>query len=142
MSDSPTSNHPFIETFREAWRTPTLETLMAPLREDVRLIQPLSNPTSNKNQARKAFRQILFRFPGLRGEISGGLGIANDVLIDWTMIVPIGHRDIRIPMIDKVTLSDGMVLERTAYFDPTPLMGPITRSPRTLGRFFVSAFFK
>ncbi len=44
MPHTAPNEHPFIDSFREAWRDPTLDTLMAPLRDDVTLIQPLSPP--------------------------------------------------------------------------------------------------
>jgi SnoaL-like protein len=135
------ADHPFIEVFRDAWRTPSIDTLMAPLRDDVRLIQPLSKPLESKTQARRAFRQILFRFPGLKGEVHGGLGDGDTVLIDWTLIVPVGRREIQVPTIDKVKLCDGQVKERIAYFDPLPLIGPISRRPTMLSRFLISSFF-
>ncbi len=140
MSNSQMSDHPFIQEFREVWSNPTLEDLMAPLREDVTLIQPLAEPLHGKKAARKAFRKILTRFPGLQGEVHGGLGSANHVFIDWTMIVPIGRGEQRLPVIDKVTLIDGQVKERVAHFDPSPLFGPIARSPKTLARHLLSAF--
>lgn len=140
MTKSQTSDHPFIQQFRDVWSNPTLDDLMAPLREDVTLIQPLSAALNGKQAARKAFRKILTRFPGLQGEVHGGLGNGEHVFIDWTMIVPIGRGEQRLPVIDKVTLIDGLVKERVAYFDPSPLFGPIARSPKTLGRHLLSAF--
>jgi hypothetical protein len=140
MNSSAPSQHPFIETFRQVWANPTLDDLMAPLREDVTLIQPLSEPLHGKDAARKAFRKILAQFPGLQGDIHGGLGAGDLIFIDWTMIVPIGRGEQRLPVIDKVVLEDGLVKERTAYFNPSPLFGPIARSPRTLGRHLLAAF--
>ncbi|MCE7998500.1 MAG: nuclear transport factor 2 family protein [Rhodobiaceae bacterium] len=139
MTSSPPRDHPFIQEFREIWANPTLDDLMAPLREDVTLIQPLSKPLQGKQAARKAFRKILTRFPGLQGDVHGGLGNDDLVFIDWTMVVPIGRGEQRLPVIDKVTLIDGRVKERIAYFDPSPLFGPIARSPRTLARHALSA---
>jgi hypothetical protein len=140
MSAPSPSEHPFIQSFREVWTNPTLDDLMAPLCDDVTLIQPLAPPLHGKNAARKAFRKILTRFPGMQGDVHGGLGSDNLVFIDWTMIVPIGRGEQRISVIDKVILEDGLVRERIAYFDPSPLFGPIARSPKTLGRHLLSAF--
>ena len=140
MSTSSPSDHPFIQSFREVWANPTLDDLMAPLREDVTLIQPLAPPLHGKKAARKAFRKILTRFPGMQGDVHGGLGSGDLIFIDWTMIVPIGRSEQRLPVIDKVILEDGLVKERIAYFDPSPLFGPIARSPKTLGRHLLAAF--
>ena len=136
------TEHPFIDAFRDVWREPTLDILMSLLREDVTLIQPLSPTLTGKKHARQAFRRILFRFPGMRGEINGGLGEDTQVMIDWTMIVPIGRHEIRLPVIDKVTLEDERVKLRVAYFDPTPLIGPLLRSPRALARHAASGLLR
>ncbi len=140
MTNAAPSDHPFIQQFREVWSNPTLEDLMAPLHEDVLLIQPLSEPLHGKKAARRAFRKILTRFPGTQGDVHGGSGSDNLVFIDWTMIVPIGRSEQRLPVIDKVLLENGLVKERVAYFDPSPLFGPIARSPRTLARHVLAAF--
>ncbi len=132
--------HPFIQTFRDIWSRPTLDDLMAPLCEDVTLIQPLSKPLYGKTAARSAFRKILTRFPGLLGDVHGGQGSGDIVFIDWTMVVPVGRNEHRLPVIDKVTLQEGLVKERVAYFDPSSLFGPIARSPRTLARHLVAVF--
>ncbi len=140
MTSTDRQQHPFVQTFTDVWARPTLDSLMAPLRDDVTLIQPLSKPLYGKQAARKAFRQILTRFPGLKGEIHGGEGSGDTVFIDWTMVVPIGRKKHHLPVIDKVTLEDGLVKERIAYFDPSPLFGPIARSPLTLARHVAAAF--
>ncbi len=138
----PLPAHPFVDTFRSIWADPTLDGLMSTLRDDVVLIQPLSPVLNGKDAARLAFRRILHQFPGLRGEVAGGLGDGNLVFIDWTMIAPIGGRDIRIPVIDKFTLQDGMVTERVAYFDPTPVTRAVMRSPSTLLRSAAAQFIR
>lgn len=138
----PASAHPFIETFRGIWAAPTLDGLMSTLREDVRLIQPLSPVLEGKPAARLAFRRILHQFPGLRGEVKGGLGEGNLVFIDWIMIAPVGGHDIRIPVIDKFTLQDGMVKERVAYFDPAPVSRAVMRSPSSLVRSVTARFIR
>lgn len=134
--------HPFIETFRMIWKEPTLDGLMASLRDDVVLIQPLSAPLEGKAAARLAFRRILHQFPGLRGEVKGGLGQGPLVFIDWTMIAPVGGREIAIPVIDKFTLQGDMVKERVAYFDPTPVSRAVMRSPASLVRSVTARFIR
>lgn len=138
----PANQHPFIETFRDIWAAPTLDGLMSSLRDDVVLIQPLSHPLEGKTAARLAFRRILHQFPGLRGEVAGGLGDGNLVFVDWTMIAPIGGRDVRIPVIDKFTLQDDMVKERVAYFDPSPVRQAVMRSPSALRRSVTAQFIR
>jgi len=133
----------FAQKFADVWRTPTLDSLTRLLAEDVQLIQPLSAPINGKTQVRRAFRRILFRFTGIRGEVRQGFDHGTTQLVDWTMIVPVGRKEYEIPVIDLFTLNeDGLVQKRIAYFDPTPLQGPILRSPRIWARTLISNFFK
>lgn len=140
MNNEPSAEHPFIGQFREAWARATLDALMAPLRDDVTLIQPMSKPIVGKAAATNEFRRVLYRFPGMRGENISGLGQGNLVLIDWTMVLPVGAKTIRVPIVDKVLLEDGLVKKRTAYFDPTLVSGPLLRSPTSLLRHLKSQF--
>lgn len=130
--------HPFIQHFADAWRGPSLESLMAPLREDVTLIQPMSRPLVGKPAASKAFRRILAQYPGLSGDVHGGMGEGSLVMIDWTMKVPIGGKVLSIPVIDRFVLADDgtqfqtgkdIVVQRTAYFDPLPILKATMSSP-------------
>ena len=136
--------HPeFAQKFQDAWAAPPIESLTALLADDVRLIQPLSSPIRGKKSARKAFRKILFRFHGLKGEVTRGYDHGNTQIIDWTMIVPIAGSEYRVPVIDLFTLGkDGLVRKRVAYFDPMPLLGPIMRSPAIWARYLGSVFLK
>jgi len=143
----PASRHPFIDQFAAAWAAPTLDSLMAPLREDVTLIQPLSPPLRGKPAAMRAFRRILAQYPGLRGDVHGGLGEDSVVLIDWTMKVPVGRRVLDIPVIDRFDLhdasvpsGDGVVMKRVAYFDPTPILRATLTSPVSWARQLRAAF--
>lgn len=140
MDNEPSAEHPFIGQFREAWACATLDALMAPLRDDVTLIQPMSKPIVGKLAATNEFRRVLYRLPGMRGEDISGLGQGDLVLIDWTMVVPIGAKTIRVPIVDKVLLEGGLVKKRTAYFDPTLVSRPLLRSPSSLLRHLKSQF--
>lgn len=139
-----TTIHPeFAQKFQNAWAAPTIESLTALLTDDVCLIQPLSSPIRGKKSARKAFRKILFRFHGLKGEVTQGYDHGNTQIIEWTMIVPIAGSEYRVPVIDLFTLGkDGLAQKRVAYFDPLPLLGPIIRSPAIWVRYLESAFLK
>ena len=135
------TDHPFTQVFAKAWAAPSLDSLMAPLREDVLLVQPLSGPLHGKAAARAAFSQILYRFPGLRGEThQGSVGDNGALFIDWTMIAPVGRRELAIPVIDRFEFIDGAVKRRDAYFDPMPIITAVASSPVSLIRHTASIF--
>ena len=124
-------SHPFVAIFAEAWAEPSLDSLMAPLRDDVMLVQPLSG----KKAARAAFAKILYRFPGLRGEVRGGASGDDGILfIDWTMFVSVGSRTLAVPVVDRFEFAENAVKRRDAFFDHLPILTAVATSPVTLIR--------
>lgn len=132
------TEHPFVNEFRVAWQEPTIDSLMAPLHDDVKLIQPLSPPLIGKPAASLAFRRILHRFPGIKGVVYGGAMINQVLMIEWTMIMPVGGTELCIPIIDRIELEADQVKHRIAYFDPLPVMSRVALSPSALLRHFTS----
>ena len=129
FKNTPSENFP--EIFAAAWANPTLDSLMAPLRDEVVLVQPLSRDLFGKAEARKTFAKTLKRFPGVCGTVHGH-AISDDLhlYIDWTLRAPIGGRMIAVPIIDKFWFLDGLVSKRIAYFDPAPIIKATLKSPR------------
>ena len=108
---------------------------MAPLRDDVILVQPLSRPLFGKEEARAAFAKILYRFRGLRGEVrSGASGDDGSLFIDWTMFVPFGSSTLAVPIVDRFEFVEDAVKRRDAFFDPLPILTAVATSPVSLIR--------
>ena len=129
-------SHPFVANFAEAWAEASLDSLMAPLRDDVVLVQPLSRPLLGKAAARAAFAKILYRFPGLRGEVRGEASGDDGVLfIDWIMFVPVGSRTLAVPVMDRFEFVENAVRRRDAFFAPLPILRAVATSPGALIRY-------
>jgi hypothetical protein len=52
------------------------------------------------------------------------------VYIELTLRGSLGGRPVAWRVCDRVTLRDGVAVERESYFDPAPLLAAIARTPR------------
>jgi ketosteroid isomerase-like protein len=130
-----------VEGFIEGWRAPAsaeataehFEGLLAP---DVRLIQPQLPTGVGYGALRRQFIEPLFALmPDVRCEVARWAARGDDVFIELTVIGTIGRRPVRMRACDRVTLRDGVAIERESYFDPGPLIAAIARTPRAWPKF-------
>jgi ketosteroid isomerase-like protein len=131
----------WVAGFAEGWRAPTdpdafvahFHKLLSP---DVRLIQP-QLPTLVGHQAfLEGFARPVFALiPDLHGEVERWAADSDKLYIELTVGGTLGGRPIRWRVCDRVTLRDGIAVERESYFDPTVLMGAVLRRPRAWPRF-------
>jgi ketosteroid isomerase-like protein len=131
----------FVEGFTEGWRAPSsaeaaaahFERLLAP---DVRLIQPQLPTGVGYEALRRQFLEPLFELmPDVRCEVDRWAARGDEVFIELTVIGTIGRRRVRMRACDRVTLRDGMAIERESHADPTPLLAALVRTPRAWPRF-------
>ena len=131
----------WVDGFIEGWRAPAgpeatarhFERLLAP---DIRLIQPQLPTGVGYGALRRQFIEPLFALmPDVRCEVDRWAARGDDVFIELTVIGTIGGRTVRMRACDRVTLRDGIAVERESHADPTPLLLAVARSPRTWPRF-------
>jgi hypothetical protein len=131
----------WVAGFVEGWRAPAgpeaaaahFERMLAP---DVRLIQPQLPVGVGHDGLRRQFIEPLFGLmPDVRCEVDRWAARGDDVFIELTLIGTIGARTVRMRACDRVTLRDGIAVERESHADPTPLLFAVARSPRTWPRF-------
>jgi SnoaL-like protein len=97
--------------------------------ERIRLIQP-GTPTATGHQgARALFGPIFELAPDLRADVHAWAGAGDSVFIDFTLSGTIGTRPVSWRAVDRLTLSDGLVVERRSFFDPAPSRLAILRHP-------------
>jgi ketosteroid isomerase-like protein len=126
----------WLAGFVEGWRAPQgpdafaahFRPLLAP---DVRLIQPQLPTATGLDAFEEDFVRPLFAlFPDVRGEVERW-GARGEVLyIELTLHGTLAGRPLSWRVCDRVTLRDGVAIERESYFDPGPLLAAIARSPR------------
>ena len=108
-----------------------------PLLDDrIRLVQPQLPTTVGKQAFRERFARPLF---ALLGEIRGTVGSWAErdgvVFIELVIRARLGSRPVTLRTIDKLTLRDGVAVERVASFDPLPLLAAVAVTPRAWPRF-------
>jgi len=135
-STSVESAEAWVEGFIEGWRAPAsaeataehFERLLAP---DIRLIQPQLPTGVGYGALRRQFLEPLFALmPYVHCEVDRWAALGDDLFIELTVIGTIGGRPVRMRGCDRVTLRDGVAIERESHLDPTPLLAAVARSPR------------
>jgi SnoaL-like domain len=131
-----TTAETWVAGFAEGWRAPVdPEAFVAHFRDllapDVRLIQP-QLPTLVGHQAflEEFARPVFALIPDLHGEVERWGTDGDTLYIELTVSGTLGGRPVSWRVCDRVTLLDGMAIERESYFDPTVLMGAVLKRPR------------
>src|SRR5258708_3403609 len=131
----------WVEGFAEGWRAPTgadafaahFRALLAP---DVRMIQPQLPTTIGYPAFEEQFVRPLFALiPDLRCEVERWAAREDTLFIELTLCGSLGGRPFSVRACDRVSLRDGLAVERESYLDPAPLLIAVATSPRTWPRF-------
>ena len=112
----------FVEQFTEIWAAPSVERLDELMHRDVELIQPVEPAIRGRRAAHDAWVRVFDLIPDLHGEVHRWTETDGLIYIDWKLIGTVGRRRVECPAVDRVWLEDGLVRQRIAYFDPTPLL--------------------
>jgi ketosteroid isomerase-like protein len=130
-----------VAGFAEGWRAPRgPDAFAAHFREllgpEIRLIQP-QLPTLVGHRAFEAqFVKPLFELiEDLHGEVERWAAREDTLYIELTLRGTLAGRPLSWRVCDRVTLRDGVAVERESYFDPAPLIAAILKTPRAWPRF-------
>ena len=132
----------WVEEFAAGWRAPTdpdsfCDHFDKVLDDEIRLIQPQLPETVGKRAFREEFARPLFDLLSeIRGTVeswaSRSEGDDEVVFIQLTIRAKLaGGRAVALHTIDKITLHNGVAVERVASLDPLELLGGIALSPRS-----------
>jgi ketosteroid isomerase-like protein len=122
--------------FIEGWRAPAgpeafaqhFRPMLAP---DVRLISPQLPTLTGLRAFEEEFVRPLFAlFPDVRGEVERWASQGDVLYIEMTLRGTLAGRPVSWRLCDRVTLRDGLAVERESYFDPGPLLAAVARTPR------------
>jgi SnoaL-like protein len=122
----------FVERFAAGWAAPERGDRLIPLlHPEVRLVQPVEGEVRGHAGARGFFDRTFDLIPDLRGEVLRWASGEDLLLIELRLYGTLaGGRPVEWVTSDHIRLEDGLVRERIARFDPTPLLAAALRSPR------------
>jgi ketosteroid isomerase-like protein len=131
----------WVHGFSEGWRAPSgpnafaahFRDLLAP---DVRLIQPQIPTIVGFRAFEEDFVRPVFELiPDLHGDVERWAARGEELYIELTLSGTLAGRPLSWRACDRVTLRDGVAVERESYFDPWPLIASVAATPRAWPRF-------
>jgi ketosteroid isomerase-like protein len=131
----------WVEAFREGWRAPAgprefAEHFQALLAPEVRLVQPGLPPLLGHRAFSEGFVAPLFAlFDGLRGEIENWAARGEILYIELTLRGTLAGKPVSWRVCDRVTLREGLAIERESYTDPTPVIRALLTRPGAWPRY-------
>jgi hypothetical protein len=143
---APLSAEQWVERFKVGWRAgggpgafaAHFRPMLAP---DVRLVQPQLPPLQGFEAFKESFVEPTFALiPDIHGEVErwaadeGQTG-QGTIYIELTLHGTIGRRALSFRACDRLSMRDGVAIERESYFDPAPLLSAVLRSPSAWPRF-------
>jgi ketosteroid isomerase-like protein len=135
-ADASSAAERWVAGFIEGWRAPGgpeafaahFRPMLAP---GVRLIQPQLPEAIGIQAFEDEFVRPLFSLlPDIHGEVERWAARGDSLDIEMTLRATLAGRPLSWRVCDRVTLADGVAVERESYFDPAPLVAAIARSPR------------
>jgi ketosteroid isomerase-like protein len=131
----------WVDGFAAGWRAPTgpdqfaahFREMLAP---DVRLIQPQIPTTVGFRAFEEQFvRPVFALIPDLHADVERWAARGETLYIELTLRGTLAGRPLSWRACDRVTLRDGIAVERESYFDPAPLIAAVAMTPRAWPRF-------
>ncbi len=141
LTDPVTEAERWVAGFAEGWRAPTgagafVEHFRSLLAPDIRLIQPQIPTLVGFRAFEEQFVAPLFELiEGVHGEVERWASRGDALYIELTLSGRLGGREVRWRVCDRVRLRAGVAIERESYYDPTPLLTAVARTPRAWPRF-------
>lgn len=121
----------FVEAFAREWERPSADGLAGLACEDVILSQPLGPDLHGREAWRDEARRLLEFIPDLRAVVHRWAQTDDGViLVEFTLSGTLGGKPLAWDIIDRISLRDGLVAERRAFFDPTALVRALVTRPR------------
>jgi hypothetical protein len=100
-----------------------VEGLSQLLRDDVRLVAPLTPATDGLEDGRQTFAGIFEMIPDITGQVHRWGPHAEGCFIEFTLSGTLNGAPISWRCVDSFDLDDaGMASQRLSFFDPTPVL--------------------
>lgn len=131
----------WVRGFEEGWRSPDgpdgLARHFGPMVDpDVRLIQPQMPLLVGREGLLEGFAKPLFALiPDVHAVVEDWAVRGDVAFIEIRLEGTLGGKPIALRVVDRITLRDGVAVERGSYTDPLPLLAAVLRRPRAWPRF-------
>ena len=128
----------WVEQFQVGWQARLGPEVFAEhfrplLSPDVRLVGPQLPPLTGFEAFKESFVRPTFALiPDIHGEVERWV-VSEDgqtLYIELTLRGTIGRREIAFRACDRLSMREGVAIERESYFDPGALIAALARSPR------------
>jgi hypothetical protein len=135
QSEANSAAREWVAAFAEGWRAPSgadafVEHFRPLLTEGVRLVQPGLRTLVGRDAFEREFARPLFALvPDLHGQVESWAARAETLYIEITLTGSVGRSSVSWRACDRVTLRDGLALERESYFDAAALLAAIALHP-------------
>ena len=136
-----TAAEAWVRGFEAGWRDPATphdfaEHFIPMLDPEVRMVQPQMPTLVGHDAFRRGFVEPLFALiPDLHGTVRDWAADGDVIFIDIVLEGTLGGRPVRFESVDRVTLRDGLAVERVAFSDPAPVLKAVLTRPRAWPRF-------
>lgn len=125
----------FVELFSEIWANPggpdsLAARFSAVSHPDVRCFQPQIPPTVGRDDFRERFvRPLFILYPDLRGRVERWAVNDDTAYIESVFKATAGRRRLTFRVCDRMSLRDGLIVERETYMDPLPALSAVMARP-------------
>ncbi|MFF3229073.1 nuclear transport factor 2 family protein [Nocardia suismassiliense] len=119
----------FVVRFEAFWAGPDPDALGGLLHPNAHLKQPLRPEMHSSAAYAEELTRLLRLCPDLAGHLLWWAEVHDGVVIEHTLSGTIAGKRFDLQVLDRITLRDGKVVERIAYFDPSPLILTIATRP-------------
>jgi len=122
----------FVRRFAELWANPGIhaDRFGELLGSDIRLIAPMTPTTTNRARGLRALHKVFAATPDIRASVLRWSETEDALFIEMRFTATIGGREVSWYNVDRFRFSDGVAVERVAYFDPSILQRALLRDPR------------
>lgn len=121
-----------VRRFAEVWTKHDPDAIAELVHPEAHLIGPLDRDVHGREQARAFFAGVLGVIPDLEYEVEGWSYGSGQLMIWGRLHGRIAaHTPIEWPVVDRITIRDGLIGKRIAYFDPMVIAAQVLRRPRT-----------
>ena len=120
----------FVDGFAKSWAAPTVESHSALWHDDIVLIQPLMPKAVGRKECEEGFARLFRMIPDLHATVHRWSADGDIVFIEFTLAGTFGGRRIAWDAVDRITLREGLAVERVSYFDSVPLGIEMALRPR------------